>query len=110
MTVTTENNMAQKNDSALSQIQRISPKPAHHGDNVLLGAIWDRSALSRHDRSLTTVRPPRALNVSGQLPFHLHKAREQRERVVTHVAFYVGKPAPANAANLLSALPNVEAV
>jgi 4-carboxymuconolactone decarboxylase len=76
----------------------IAPKLAELTDNVLFGDVWERSELSKRDRSLITVSALIALNRPDQLRSHLVRAREngvtQDEvvEVITHLAFYSGWP------------------
>jgi len=86
------------------------PALADISDRVLFGAVWERDALNKRDRSLVTVACLVALCRDGQLPFHLQTAlangvtRQELEEVVTHLAFYAGWP------NVFSALPVVKEV
>lgn len=85
------------------------PKLAELSDDVLFGDVWERSGLSKRDRSLVTVACLIALYRHEQLPFHLQTAlgngvsREELAETVTHLAFYAGWPAAATAARLLEA-------
>ena len=76
----------------------FSPKLVEITDNVLFGDVWERSELSKRDRSLVTVT---ALIVGGnteQLPFHLKRAKEngvtesELIETITQLAFYSGWP------------------
>lgn len=64
----------------------------HYGD------IWERSELSKRDRSLVTVAALVALNRPGQIRPHLAIARQngltQEELIetITHLAFYADWP------------------
>jgi len=85
----------------------VAPKLAEVTDNVLFGDIWERSGLSKRDRSLITVAALVSMYRLEQLPFHLAKALENGltlEELVeglTHLAFYAGWPAAASAMSLL---------
>ncbi|HET8708050.1 MAG TPA: carboxymuconolactone decarboxylase family protein [Pseudomonadales bacterium] len=85
----------------------IAPKFAQLSDEVLFADIWERSQLSKRDRSLITVAALIALYRLEQLPFHLARAQdnglsfEELAEVVTHLAFYAGWPSAASALNLL---------
>jgi 4-carboxymuconolactone decarboxylase len=76
----------------------IAPKLAELTDNVLFGDIWERSGLSKRDRSLVTVSALIALNRPDQLRSHLALARRngvtetEIVEAITHLAFYSGWP------------------
>ena len=76
----------------------FAPKLAELTDNVLYGDVWERSELSKRDRSLVTVAALIALNRPEQLRSHLAIARQngltQEELIetITHLAFYAGWP------------------
>jgi 4-carboxymuconolactone decarboxylase len=76
----------------------IAPKLAEVTDNVLFGDIWERSGLSKRDRSLVTVSALIALNRPDQLRSHLALARRngvtetEIVEAITHLAFYSGWP------------------
>lgn len=67
-------------------------------DNVLYADIWERSELSKRDRSLVTVSALVAMNRPDQLRSHLARARsngvteEELVEAITHLAFYSGWP------------------
>lgn len=81
----------------------FAPKLAELTDDVLYGDIWERTQLSKRDRSLVTVAALIALNRPEQLRSHLIMARNngvtQQELVetITHLAFYCGWPNAVNA-------------
>ena len=81
----------------------FDPKLAEITDNVLLGDVWERPGLSKHDRSLITVAALIALNRPEQLRSHLNLARangvtkEEVVEVITQLAFYTGWPNAINA-------------
>ncbi len=76
----------------------IAPKLAELTDEVLFGDVWERSELSKRDRSLITVAALIAMNRPEQLRFHLDRAldnglaKEELIEVITHLAFYSGWP------------------
>lgn len=76
----------------------IAPTLAHYTDKILFDQIWERSELSKRDRSLVTVSALVTLGAAEQLQFHLAFARdngateEELVEVITHLAFYVGWP------------------
>ena len=76
----------------------FAPKLAEITDDVLYGDVWERSQLSKRDRSLVTVAALIALYRPDQLRSHLVRARDngvtQEELIetITHLAFYAGWP------------------
>ncbi|PYO47749.1 MAG: carboxymuconolactone decarboxylase family protein, partial [Candidatus Rokuibacteriota bacterium] len=68
--------------------------------------VWERSGLSKRDRSLITVAALTALYRSDQLKGHLERAlangvtREEISEVITHMAFYAGWPTAMTAARI----------
>lgn len=81
----------------------IAPKLIELTDNVLFGDVWERSRLSKRDRSLITIATLIALNRMEQLPFHLERGlsngitKEEIIEVITHLAFYSGWPTSMSA-------------
>jgi 4-carboxymuconolactone decarboxylase len=67
-------------------------------DNVLFGEVWERTALSRKERSLITVAALTTLGNTDQLRFHLDFAKTNGAteaeliEAITHLAFYAGWP------------------
>ena len=76
----------------------FAPKLVQLTDQVLFGDVWERSELSKRDRSLITVAALVALNRPDQLRFHLPNAvkngvkEKELIEVITHLAFYAGWP------------------
>jgi 4-carboxymuconolactone decarboxylase len=81
----------------------IAPALGRYTDEVLFGEVWERSELSKRDRSLVTVTCLIALYRTNELPFHLKRAlengvtREELIETITHLAFYAGWPCAATA-------------
>ncbi len=73
---------------------------------MLYADVWERSGLSKRDRSLITVAALTALYRSDQLKGHLERAlangvtREEISEVITHMAFYAGWPTAMTAARI----------
>ncbi|WP_343728271.1 carboxymuconolactone decarboxylase family protein [Duganella sp.] len=88
----------------------MAPKLAELTDRILFDDIWQRAVLSPRERSLVTVAALVALYRLEQLPFHLHRARdngvsrEELAELMTHLAFYSGWPTAASAINVLKQL------
>src|SRR3954454_18304096 len=76
----------------------FAPKLAQLTDNLLFGDMWERTELSKRDRSLVTVAALVALNRPEQLRFHLPNAvkngvkEQELIEAITHLAFYSGWP------------------
>ena len=92
--------------SAMDQIRGTAPKLAELTEQVLFGDVWERSELSKRDRSLITVAALTALYRTDQLRGHIGRAldngvtREEIGEVITHMAFYAGWPTAVNAAQV----------
>jgi 4-carboxymuconolactone decarboxylase len=82
----------------------IAPKLSELTEQVLFGDVWERTDLSKRDRSLITVSALVALNRTEQLSFHLNRAlengvtRDEIVEAITHLAFYAGWPTAVSAA------------
>jgi 4-carboxymuconolactone decarboxylase len=91
-------NMSRDPDAAKKMIGDIAPKLAELTDGVLFGDMWERTQLSKRDRSLATVAALVALHRPEQLRFHLQNAlnngvtKDELIEVITHLAFYAGWP------------------
>lgn len=87
-------------------------KLAELTDEVLFGDIWERTQLTKRERSIVTVSALIALYRIEQLPFHLNRAlengvtKEELIEIITHLAFYSGWPTAASAIKLLNAISN----
>ena len=84
--------------AAQNLIGDFAPKLVELTDRVLFDDVWERTELSKCDRSLITVAALVALNRPDQLRFHLGKAvengvkQEELIEAITHLAFYSGWP------------------
>lgn len=78
--------------------QDFAPGLVHYTDRVLSDEVWERSDLSRRDRSLITVAALTAMGRTDQLRFHLGYARtngvtaRELKEAVLHLAFCNGWP------------------
>src|SRR5436309_1699460 len=76
--------------SARNEVRGVVPKLIELSEKVLYGDVWERSALSKRDRSLITVAALTALYRSDQLKGHIERAlangvtREEISEVITH--------------------------
>jgi 4-carboxymuconolactone decarboxylase len=90
--------MTQKPSGAERMFGDFAPKLVELTDEVLFGDMWERTEMSKRDRSLVTVAALVALNRAEQLGFHLPNAvkngvkEEELIEAITHLAFYSGWP------------------
>ena len=95
--------MPKEPSRAQKTIGDFAPKLADLTDDVLFGDVWERTGLSKRDRSLITVASLVSLYRTNELPFHIARAQENgvtREEIVeaiTHLAFYAGWPSSMTA-------------
>jgi 4-carboxymuconolactone decarboxylase len=93
----------EKSKAAANLIGDFAPKLVELTDRVLFDDVWERSELSKRDRSLITMAALIALNRPDQLRFHLGRAVENGVKgqelieAITHLAFYAGWPSAMNA-------------
>src|SRR2546422_11196754 len=84
--------------SARNEVRGVVPKLVELSEKVLYADIWERSGLSKRDRSLITVAMLTALYRHEQLPGHVNRAldngvtKEELVEVITHATFYSGWP------------------
>lgn len=103
-------NSSKQPSAAQRAIGDIAPKLADLTDEVLFGDVWERSGLSKRDRSLVAVAALAALYRGEQLNFHLKFAmdngvtEEELVEALTHLAFYAGWPNAMDAVGRLKAL------
>jgi 4-carboxymuconolactone decarboxylase len=87
-------------------MRRVAPKMAELTTEVLFADVWERSELTKRDRSLITCAVLTATYRPEQLRFHLKLAlangvtKEELGEMITHVAFYAGWPAAAQAGQI----------
>ena len=89
--------------STINQVRDVFPKLGELTDKLLFGDVWERTQLSKRDRSLITVAALVALCRPDQLRGHWRAlengvAREEIGEVITHLAFYAGWPTAGSAA------------
>ena len=74
----------------------FAPKLVSLTDDVLFGDVWERTELSKRDRSLITVAALIAGGNTEQLKNHLARAKDngltetELKEVIIHLAFYAG--------------------
>ena len=78
------------------------PKLGELRDSVLFGDIWERTEISKRDRSMITVAVLTALYRTEELRGHIDRGldngltKDEIAEVITHVAFYAGWPTGVN--------------
>ena len=83
---------------AQKAIGDFAPKLVSLTDDVLFGDIWERTELSKRDRSLVTVAALITNGSTEQLRGHLARAKDnglseaELKEVIIHLAFYAGWP------------------
>ncbi len=81
----------------------VAPKLKELRDTMLFGDVWERTELSKRDRSLVTISALIALYRTEELKGHLGRAldngvtQEEIAEVITHLALYAGWPCGVNA-------------
>ncbi|HUA53953.1 MAG TPA: carboxymuconolactone decarboxylase family protein [Candidatus Sulfotelmatobacter sp.] len=85
-----------------------TPKLVEYTSTVIYGDLWERTALSKRDRSLVTVAALVACYRPEQLNTHIQRAlangvtKEEIAEIITHCAFYTGWPGSMTAAHVLA--------
>lgn len=88
----------------------FAPGMVHYTDKVLFDEVWERTDLSKRDRSLITVAALTAMGTMDQLKFHLGFAlkngvtADELKEAMLNLAFYSGWP---NGMGAMSVLKNV---
>ncbi len=105
--------MSNKEKSTEKIFGSIAPKFSQLSDDILFADVWERTELSKRDRSLITVSALISMYRLEQLPFHLSRAlenglsKEDLVEAATHLAFYAGWPSAASALKLIENLTDV---
>ena len=87
-------------------MQEVSPKLAELTADMLFGDVWERSELSKRDRSVITVANLVALYRTDQLRGHIGRAldngvtKSEISEVILHTTMYAGWPGGANAVRI----------
>ena len=88
------------------RIRKSVPALVHYTENTLYGDLWERTDLSKRDRSLVTVAALVATYRPEQLAVHINRAldngvtKEEIAETLTHLAFYAGWPAAMSGAEV----------
>jgi 4-carboxymuconolactone decarboxylase len=86
------------------KVRATVPKLIDLTEKVVYGDVWERTELSKRDRSLITCAALVVLNRSEQLKGHLERALnngvtpEEIGELITHLAFYGGWPVAMSSA------------
>lgn len=98
------------------RLKSFVPKLVDATENIIYGDMWERTQLSKRDRSLVTVASLVAQYRPEQLEVHVGRALdngvtvEEIGEIITHLAFYAGWPAGMSAAHVaLSAIEKKQA-
>ena len=83
------------------------PRLGELRNSLLYGDMWERTQLSKRDRSMVTVAALQALYATNQLRGHIRRALdengvtpEELSEIILHLTFYAGWPAAVNAGGL----------
>ena len=91
-------------DSPREKVRATVPKLIDLTDKVVFGDVWERTELSKRDRSLITVAALVAMYRPEQLRVHIARAlsngvtQTEISEIITHMAFYSGWPTAMTAA------------
>jgi len=89
---------SQSTTPAQKAMDDFAPKLVSLTDDVLFGDVWERTELSKRDRSLITVAALITNGSTEQLRGHLARAtdngltEDELKEVIIHLAFYAGWP------------------
>jgi 4-carboxymuconolactone decarboxylase len=89
---------SQAQTPAQKAIGDFAPKLVSLTDEVPFGDIWERTELSKRDRSLITVAALITNGSTEQLKHHLVRAKDnglseaELKEVIIHLSFYAGWP------------------
>lgn len=90
------------------RVRKAVPALVAYTEEVVYRDLWERTDLSKRDRSLVTVAALAATYRPEQLKVHIGRAlengltAEEIAGAITHLAFYAGWPAAMSAAQVLT--------
>ncbi|MBC2778861.1 carboxymuconolactone decarboxylase family protein [Parasphingopyxis marina] len=95
------------------QLAGVAPLLDELTQNILYDKVWERSQLSKRDRSLITITCLIALNrqqVQGHMELGLENGLTMEElgEAIAHIAFYAGWPVAVTAARRLTELAEAQ--
>lgn len=92
--------------SAREAVRSTVPKMIEVSEHLIYGDIWERSGLSKRDRSLVVLATLIGTYRPEQLRGHLARAldngvtKTEISEIITHLAFYAGWPSSMTAARI----------
>ena len=98
--------MAYSPQARRDRINPHFPKLLEMTRDYVYADVWERSALSKRDRSLVTIAALTALGWRDQLEGHIGRGlangltREEISEAITHLALYSGWPSAMTAAHV----------
>lgn len=96
--------------SSKHKIKAVIPKLYDLIESVVYGDVWQRTELSKRDRSLITIAAMIGMRQTDQLRSHMEKGLDNgltdREisEAITHLALYAGFPSAMSAALIAKSL------
>ncbi len=88
------------------RVRKAVPQLVNYTETTIYGDLWERTDLSKRDRSLVTIAALIATYRPEQLEVHLGRAldngvtKEEIAETLTHLAFYAGWPAAMSGAEV----------
>ena len=80
------------------EVNKVSPTFAKYTVEKLVGEVWERPGLSKHDRCIVSISCLIARNQTAGMPVYFAKALEngvtpgELSEIITHLGFYSGWP------------------
>ena len=96
--ITTTGTSAPKPAFSNADVSGVSPALGKYIAEKLVGEVWERPGLSKHDRCIVTLSSLIARNQSNAMPHYFIKALNngitpgELSEIITHLAFYSGVP------------------
>lgn len=97
--------MAAPPSARRDRIKPVFPKLVAMTNDYVYGDVWERTELSKRDRSLVTISALVALGWEEQLKSHIERGlrngltREEIVEAITHLAMYSGWPSAMTASH-----------
>lgn len=90
--------------SSKEKVRTVVPKLVELIDTVVYGDLWNRTELSKRDRSMITIAALISMRQTDQLRSHMEKGLDngmtasEISELLTHLAIYAGFPAALSGA------------